>query len=244
MVNAASDDRNPGVEAEASIEMDFRDRDLRGHNFSNKSLRNADFSGANLRNCKFQDTDLTSSNFQRATIGGDIREGFSLVFLGSWVVLKSFFLIFTLALMESGSGLLVIVLLPLIFFGLDPEKILSKLGDLFEASPEDPERIEFYNRSNVSWFLTLSVMSFLAAGLSYSLLKTHSISPESLWVVHTWIGGWIAMATGLLIGAVFSATKLFRTDFSGAQLDLAQIDRATFQQAKTDGAKIDRVTWL
>jgi uncharacterized protein YjbI with pentapeptide repeats len=243
MVEAASDDRAPMVETEVS-RIDWRDRDLRGRDFSNESLKNADFSGADLRNCKFQNTDLTGSNFQGATIGSDIREGFSFVFLGSWVVLKSFLLIFTLALMESGSGLLVIVLLPLIFFGLDPEKMLSKLGELLEASPEDQERIELYNRSNVSWFLTLSVMSFLAAGLSYGLLRTHNISTESLWVVYTWIGGWTAMAIGLLIGAVFSATKLFRTDFSGAQLDFAQIDRATFQQAKTDGAKIDRVTWL
>jgi uncharacterized protein YjbI with pentapeptide repeats len=244
MVNAASNDRDPIVEAEATIGMDFRNRDLRGSDFSHESLKNADFSGADLRNCKFQNTDLIGSNFQGATIGDDIREGFSFVFLGSWVVLQSFVLTCTVGFMEVGGGLLVVLLFPLLFFGFDPEQLLNKLGELFEASPENQARIELYNRSNVSWFLTLSVMSFLVAGLSYGLLKTHNISAESIWVVYAWIGGWIAMAAGLLIGAVFSATKLCRTDFSGAKLDLAQLDRATFHRAKTDGAKLDRVTWL
>jgi uncharacterized protein YjbI with pentapeptide repeats len=243
MVNAASDDRAPMVETEVSG-IDWRDRDLRGRDFSNESLQNADFSGADLRNCKFQNTDLAGSNFQGATIDSDIREGFSLVFLGSWVVLQSFGLFCVAGFLEIGGGLLVIVLIPLLLFGIEPEKLLNNLGKSFDASPENQARIELYNCSNVSWFLTLSVMSFLAGGVSYGWLKTHNISVESLWVVYAWIGGWTAMAIGLLIGAVFSATKLFRTDFSGAQLDLAQIDRATFQRAKTDGAKIDRITWL
>lgn len=60
MVNAASDDRDPTVEAEISG-IDWRDRDLRGRDFSRESLQNSDFSGADLRGCNFYNADLSGA---------------------------------------------------------------------------------------------------------------------------------------------------------------------------------------
>jgi uncharacterized protein YjbI with pentapeptide repeats len=58
------------------------------------------------------------------------------------------------------------------------------------------------------------------------------------------IPGFLVIASVCLTIAITKVRDLSQTDFSGAKLDLVQIDRSSFQTAKTSGAAIDRTSWL
>jgi Pentapeptide repeats (8 copies) len=242
MVNAASDDRDPIIEAEAPIGIDFRDRDLRGRDFSHESLQNADFSGADLRGCNFYNADLSGANFESAPIGFDPTMVHALLVNGS-VSALGYLLVMGLVgellafLSGPSHNLPQNIDIPNVCTGSSSDKQLIK-------APKYVDKWKLLGRSEITILLMFSTLCGLVAIFGTGFLLFGHVATDSINAAHNIILSCLAIAAGSLVVAIMQARDLAQTDFSEADLDEAKIDRATFQQAKTDGAKIDRVTWL
>jgi uncharacterized protein YjbI with pentapeptide repeats len=223
MVNAASDDRDPIVEAEAQVGQDLRDRNLCNLKFCNANFHNADFSGADLRNCNFDGADLSGANFAAAKIGAD-----------PWMVCKLIW-----------EAVCVILWAPItIYFFITTS--MSPDGSSASDTSDFGERPSTKLMDQVSGsgkVLFWCFVSLLIAGCAIYMLWLTAVSPDWRLPVALWIAGCSTLLFVMGV-AIYTAKALLRTNFSNANLAGAKIDRATFNQAKTDGAKIDRVTWL
>lgn len=221
MVNAASDDLDPIVEAEEPTEISFHNRDLRGYNLNNKSLQNINFSEADLRGCKLTNADLSGANFQGAILGIDDAQMFELLIQG---------------FLTAIAGLLYLILW------------LSNGGQLL-ASSDDPAEIDKQETdsatsTNVALVGLILWVGFVGIGLGIYILLAKHLTPQLTNYVYGWISFWSVVSAISLIAMIVVAMDLAKTDFGNANLTGAKFDLATFNRAKTDGAKIDRITWM
>jgi uncharacterized protein YjbI with pentapeptide repeats len=222
---------------EQAVGINFRDRDLRGRNFSGESLCNADFSGADLRGCRLVATDLSGAIFRSAVMGAELVEVFKVVVFGGFIILRFQLYVAIRVLVETEIGFLFVI--AGLIFGVD--KLLLKLDALIER--ENQKCLNFMNYSIVEFMLACFVC-FAISAFGVWFLTTENIAEASVKYLYFWILGWWTVALGCLVGVVIGARNMVRTDLSGACLDLAQIDRPTFQKAKTTGAAIETTIWL
>jgi uncharacterized protein YjbI with pentapeptide repeats len=189
----------------------FRYRDLRGRDFSNESLQKADFEGADLRGCKFQNTNLSGSNFQDAQIGTDSSQFFQLL-LESFKAVTPMLVMFGLAL----------------FVGASSEGAWDNSSGSGSDNSSDDRPV---NPIHDTWMPVLAVVTCIAlviAGIGLYLFLANNINQDSVGYFYVWITGSIGIASGALMALIAAAGSLAKTDFSGARLDLAQIDRTAF----------------
>jgi uncharacterized protein YjbI with pentapeptide repeats len=227
MINSAASARGTTMANETGDGINFRYRDLRSRDFSSESLKNADFTGADLRGCKFQSTDLSGSNFQAAQIGLDSSQFFSLL-LESFKAVAPMLLLFSFAL----------------FIGASSEGAWDNSSGSGSDNSADDRPV---NPIHGTWMPMLAVITCIAlviAGIGLYLFLAYNINQDSVGYFYVWITGSMGVASGALLALIAGAGSLAKTDFSGARLDLAQIDRSAFHQAKTTEAEIERVTWL
>jgi uncharacterized protein YjbI with pentapeptide repeats len=235
MVNVASDDRDPTIEAEPSIGINFCDQDLRGRDFSYESLQNADFSGADLRGCNFYNADLSGANFELASIGFDPKIANTLLFNGSVSALGYLFVIGLL------GELMAVFMGPIDVSTVDGG---SSSDDGLAKAPKYVDEWKLLGRSEITLLLMCAILCGLIVIFGTGLLIFGYLTPDSVDKAHKVILGFLAIVPVGVILAIRQARDVTYTDFSEADLAGAKIDRTTFHRAKTDGAKIDRVTWL
>jgi hypothetical protein len=243
MSEAASGDIEPAIESEASSrEVDFRDRDLRGRDFSGDALRNANFSGADLRGSCFMDTDLSGANFQGAQIGVDGDRASRLLNAGFISALGYVFLVaLFIALVE------LIQLEGRVDEG--PSNFPSGFGNI-DSEGETPKDGNYINPwtalggSGITAYITVAILCFLVFSAITSFLFLGYVNADSIDEAYILIPVFLTIASVCLTIAITKVRDLSQTDFSGVNLDLAQIERSSFQTAKTSGAAIDRTSWL
>jgi uncharacterized protein YjbI with pentapeptide repeats len=236
MVNSESGDQ------EQVVGIDFRDRDLRGRNFSGDQLNNANFSGADLRGCRFVDADLTAANFQGAKIGVDGDRVLRLLTSGfisalGYVFLFALFaaLIEWIRLEGSADGNL--------------GDFSGGVGnsDSEDKSTKDDNYAEPWvalRGTGITAYIVVSIMCFMLPIVTIIALKLGYDNADV--TAGATACSFISpiLSPIYLTFAITKARVLAQTDFSRATLDLAQIDRPTFQRAKTTGAAIETTIWL
>jgi uncharacterized protein YjbI with pentapeptide repeats len=244
MIEAESGDIEPTIESETSSrETDFRDRDLRGRDFSGDVLKNANFSGADLRGCCFVDADLSEANFQGAKIGAD---GCHIWFLVTSDVMSVLFYAFLFFLLEE----LMVWLRPgSVTAATDGSSVLGGIGNINSEknSTTDDQYIERWvtlRGTGITAYITVAILCSLIFAAITSCLFLGYVNADSIDEAHIIIPVSLAITSVCLAIAITKVQDLSQTDFSGANLDLAQIDRSSFQIAKNSGAAIDRTTWL
>jgi uncharacterized protein YjbI with pentapeptide repeats len=243
MIEAESGDIESTIESETfSRETDFRDRDLRGCDFSGDTLKNANFSGADLRGCCFVDTDLSEANFQGAKIGVDGDRASRLLTAGFISALGYVFLVaLFVALVE------LIQLEGRIDEG--PSNFPSGFGntDSEGETTKDGNYIDSWTAlrgTGITAYITVAILCFLVFVAITSFLFLGYVNADSIDEAYILIPVFLAIASVCLTIAITKVRDLSQTDFSGANLDLVQVDRSSFQTAKTSEAAIDRTIWL
>ncbi len=242
MIEPVSGDIDPRSDSEASGTIDFRDRDLRGRDFSGDVLRNADFSGADLRGCRFVDADLSEDNFQGTQIGVDSDHIWRLVILDVMSVLCYALVLF---LFEE----LIAWLRPGTVASAADGDVLGVMGNI-NSEKDSTKDSQYVDRkvtlsgTAITAYVTVTILCFLLFAAIASCLFLGYINVDSIDEAHIMIPAFLAIASICFAIAITKVRNLSQTDFSGANLDLAQIDRSSCQTAKTSGAAIDRTTWL
>jgi uncharacterized protein YjbI with pentapeptide repeats len=244
MSEAGSGDIEPTIESEVfSREIDFCDRDLRGRDFSGDCLRNANFSGADLRGCHFVGTDLSEANFQGAKIGAD---GYRVWILVISDVMSVLFYTFLFFLLEE----LMVWLRPgSVTAATDGSSVLAGVGNINSDrdSTTDDQHVDRWvnlKGTGITAYVTVGIFCLLIFLTITSCLFLGYVNSDSIDEAYILIPIFLAIASVCLTIAITKVRNLSQTDFSGANLDLAQIDRSSFQTAKTSGAAIDRTSWL
>jgi uncharacterized protein YjbI with pentapeptide repeats len=228
MTESASGDIEPSTESETAVEIDFRDRDLRGRDFSGDVLRNANFSGADLRGCRFVDTDLSAADFQGAKIGVDGDRASRLLTAG---FISSLGYVFLFALFAA-----LIEWIELVF---GTEANLNDIPDVGSRNASSEEESTTDGNYTDSWLaiggsditpcmLVLIICILLSIVITILLIFGY-VNADSINEAHIMIPGFLALASICLAVAITKAQDLAQTDFSQATLDLAQIDRSSFQ---------------
>jgi uncharacterized protein YjbI with pentapeptide repeats len=241
MIEAESGDIESTIESEASSsETDFRDCDLRGRDFSGEVFRNANFSGADLRGCRFVDADLSEANFQGTQIGVDSGHIWRLVILDVMSVLCYASLLF---LLEE----LIAWLRPGTVTSVADGDVLGVMGNINSGkdSTTDGQYIDrqvTLRGTAITEYVTVTILCFSLFAAIAGCLFLGYVNADSIDEAHILIPVFFAIASVCLTIAITKVRDLSQTDFSGANLNLAQIDRSSFQKAKTNGAAIDRTT--
>jgi hypothetical protein len=243
MIESASGDIEPSTEHETAVEIDFCDRDLRGRDFSGDVLKNANFSGADLRGCCFVDADLSGANFQGAQIGVDSYRVWILVISDVMSVLFYAFLFFLL------EELMVWLRPGSVTAATDGISVLSSVGsiDLEKDPATDDQHVDRWinlKGTGITAYITVGILCLLIFLAITSCLFLGYVNSDSIDEAHIIIPSFLSIASVCLTIAITKVRDLSQTDFSGANLDLVQIDRSSFQTAKTSGATIDRTIWL
>jgi uncharacterized protein YjbI with pentapeptide repeats len=234
--------RSESGDQEQAVGIDFRDRDLRGRNFSGDQLNNANFSGADLRGCRFVDADLTAANFQGTKIGVDGDRVLRLLTSG---FISALGYVFLFALFAA--------LIEWIRLEGNADGNLSDFpggvgsSDSEEKSTRDDNYIDPWvalRGTGITAYIVVSIICFMlpivtiiALNLGYDNTNVTAGATACSFISPVLFPIYITFA-------ITKARVLAQTDFSGATLDLAQIDRPTFQRAKTTGAAIEITVWL